>query len=103
VTFSLQDLFDRFPRLASEPHEITSPPAGYNCVAFVELRLDQYIDPEAHWPSAVPKPPPDEGADLPYYLALFKHFGFEVCSDLVLEDEVPPRSRSMQKMARSST
>jgi hypothetical protein len=87
VAYSRQDLFDRFPRLATEPHEITSPPAGYNCIAFVELRLDQYIDPEAHWPLAVPKPPPDEEADLPYYMVLFEHFGFEVCSGPALEDD----------------
>jgi hypothetical protein len=85
--YSPSDLYDRFPRLAQEAHQITSEPARYNCVAFVEGRTDQYIDPEAHWPAGVDRPSLDEDEDLPYYQTLFKHFGYEVCSDPLLEDD----------------
>ena len=81
----LSDLYDRFPRLADEPHEITSEPAKYNCVAWVEGLTDRYIDPEMDWPAGVPKPPADQDDDLDYYVAFFRYHGYEICADASLE------------------
>jgi hypothetical protein len=86
VAYSLDHLFDRFPRLKCEAHEITSEPAHYNCVAFAEGRTDQWIDPDGHWPEGVKRPAPDEDRDMPCYQELFEHYGYEVCSAPDLED-----------------
>jgi hypothetical protein len=84
--WSLSDLYDRFPRLQDEAHEIKSEPAGYNCVAWVEGITDRYIDPTLDWPREVPKPEGEGDEDLWCYEALFRHYGYEVCANGSLED-----------------
>jgi hypothetical protein len=82
----ISDLYDRFPRLVNEAHEITSQPASYNCVAWVEGLTDRYIDPILDWPLEVPRPQSEQDDDLGCYEALFRHFGYEMCADASLED-----------------
>jgi len=75
----LEDLYAQFPSLSASRHQITSQPTdGYNCVAWVERALDRWYEPGIFWPSGVPEPDGDE--DLECYVALFRSWGFEVCS-----------------------
>jgi hypothetical protein len=86
VSYSRHHLYDRFPRLEGEAHEITSEPAGYNCIAFIEGRTDQFIDPNGHWPDGVDKPPIGSDQDLPFYKALFESYGYAECPGPDRED-----------------
>jgi hypothetical protein len=79
-----EDLYAQLPRLQTAPHAITSPPTdAYNCVAWIERDQDQWWEPGFTWPADVPPPRGDD--DLDSYVALFRHWGFEVCGDGSLE------------------
>ena len=73
---------DRFPRLTSQNHHVTSPQdSSYNCVAWAIRRTEDWWDPtEGYWPDGVPK---DVTVDA--FVALFKTSGFEMCADSSFE------------------
>ncbi|MBK5219294.1 MAG: hypothetical protein JJE35_05865 [Thermoleophilia bacterium] len=83
---STEELYAQYPHLRDDPeHKITSQRTDrYNCVAWVQGKMDQWFDPEIHWPDGVPEP--DGDADLDCYLALFSSWGFEECSSADLEE-----------------
>lgn len=78
-------LYAQLPRLSQATHgtdhKITSEPTdGYNCVAWVDRKMDEYLDPQTcWWPKAVPTPKPYE-KDLYCYVSYFEYRGF-VASD----------------------
>lgn len=77
-------LYAQFPRLTPYNHRITSPPAKYNCVAWLERDLNKWWEPGFFWPEGIDEPYGDE--DLDAYVELFRSLGFELCDSADLED-----------------
>jgi len=45
------NLFDLFPNLTDDNHEITSPKTiKYNCIAWAARSTDRWWQPGGHWP-----------------------------------------------------
>jgi hypothetical protein len=82
---ALQDLYDRFPRLADGNHAITSQPTDeYNCVSWVERCMDEWWEPGFSWPQDIRRE--DYLDEIAMYVALFARSGFEVCESAAHED-----------------
>lgn len=83
---SIGDVLAFLPRLGEAPHKVTSQPADYNCVGWVNRDFKHWWEPEIHWPAAtIPVPPLDE-PDLDSYVALFESWGFVLCDDGSFEE-----------------
>jgi hypothetical protein len=86
LTVSLDDIYDRLPRLRESVHRVTSPPSDdYNCAGWVVRDLKGYFAPGLFWPEGIPKPEREGDEDLEAYLALFRSWGYEECDSPDLE------------------
>jgi hypothetical protein len=85
---SVQDLLAEYPRLGEDPdYKLTSEADDrYNCVAWVRRDKGHWIDPEVFWPTDLAPEPPEWEDDLPYYLALFEAWDFEMVESSDRED-----------------
>jgi hypothetical protein len=82
-SYSLDDLYARFPALDEHNHRITSQDTDdYNCVAWVERSLHAWWEPGFCWPDDLEVP--DDG-DLEAYVELFTRWGYERCPDPAFE------------------
>ena len=80
LTYSLDDLYDRLPRLREAPHRITSEPDDeYNCVGWVQRELDRYYAPGLFWPREIVPEPEAGDEDLDAFVAIFESWGYERC------------------------
>ena len=89
MTDDRADLEACWPRLASEPYNITSARSRrYNCVAWISQDQSRWWEPQErggfYWPEGLPK----EDFSLANYLAAFRTLGFERCADGALTDGV---------------
>lgn len=89
MTDDQADLEAYWPRLASDPYNITSRRSRkYNCVAWVAEDLTQWWEPEDRggffWPPGLPK----GDFSLDNYLAAFRTLGFERCADGTLTPDI---------------
>lgn len=76
---SLTGLYERLPRLAASPHQITSEPSeDYNCVAWVFRDFARYYAPGYYWPRDVAPPVGDDDVDA--YMSLFASRGYTECN-----------------------
>jgi hypothetical protein len=80
LTYELDDLYDRLPRLRDSPHRVTSSPdEEYNCVAWVRRELKRYYAPGLFWPhDIVPEPKANED-DLDAFVTIFETWGYGLC------------------------
>ncbi len=79
------DLEWRYPNLRREGYIITSPPVrDYNCVAWAAGENKRWFEasdePGHYWPDGV-----QTDGSLSAYVALFVHYGFELCESGVWE------------------
>ena len=80
--FSQVNLFDLFPRLTDENHEITSPETiKYNCVAWAVHNTNRWWQPGLHWPIEASR----EDHGIGNLVSAFKSLGYEECDDGTLE------------------
>jgi hypothetical protein len=89
LTDDQADLEACWPRLASEPYNITSSRCRrYNCLAWVAEDQSQWWEPEDrggfYWPPGLPK----DDFSLANYLAALRSLGFEICADGTLIEGV---------------
>jgi hypothetical protein len=88
VSSARQAIDDRFPTLARDGYQITSPRDDeYNCVAWIARERGQWWEPAldgAYWPRQVEEADLKDG-DLSEYLYVFGLMGFTICEDDELE------------------
>jgi len=77
------NLFDLFPNLTDDNHEITSPKTiKYNCIAWAARSTDRWWQPGGHWPISSSR----EDLGVGDLISAFKSLGYEECRDGSFEE-----------------
>lgn len=76
------NLFDLFPNLTDENHQVTSPSTiKYNCIAWAAGNTDRWWQPGSHWPVESVR----EDVGIGNLIAAFSALGYVECDDGKLE------------------
>ncbi|MEJ7593846.1 MAG: hypothetical protein WKF77_20085 [Planctomycetaceae bacterium] len=76
------NLFDLFPNLTEDNHDITSPTTiKYNCIAWAASNTERWWQPGVHWPIDSSR----EDLGVGNLISAFKSLGYEECDDGTLE------------------
>lgn len=77
------NLFDLFPNLTADNHEVTSPmTVDYNCIAWAARNTDRWWQPGSFWPIESAR----EDVGVGNLIAAFRTLGYDECDDGTLED-----------------
>ncbi|WP_145117994.1 DUF7689 domain-containing protein [Rosistilla oblonga] len=77
------NLFDLFPNLTADNHEVTSQKTiKYNCIAWAARNVDRWWQPGVFWPIQSSR----EDIGIGNLVAAFKALGYEECDDGTLDD-----------------
>lgn len=72
------NLFDLFPNLTADNHEITSPKTiKYNCIAWAACNVDRWWQPGVCWPIESSR----DDLGVGNLIAAFKALGYQECDD----------------------
>lgn len=82
-----ENLREAYPRATAKNFRITSPPAFYNCISWVERDTGRWWEPGGiggfYWPAEL-----GDATDLDAYYRLFRYLGFDDCASGSLEPGV---------------
>ncbi len=77
------NLFDLFPNLTDDNHEVTSPRTiKYNCIAWAAHNTDRWWQPGSFWPIETSR----EDVGIGNLIAAYQSLGYEECDDGEIEE-----------------